>query len=456
MSREDQVRNIIETPSIELSVVSSLGGDFFGTGAWPEKMWWTQYQSDELNLLIAKALEQNPSIQAVRERIEFARAQAVIARSQLLPLVYFNASDQLQYLSENGLYRALNPKIALGNQQIDFSLSFSYEFDFWGKYRNLYEAALGREKAARAETAQVELIVSTSLAQVFFALRTNLVRRDYYEQLWGIRKRYFDLQTKMMKNALYSKLVPLLSEEAVFAAKQRVYEVEQEIAVNRHTINVLAGRGPDERIELNERLVALPEMLAIPFEISSELLSRRPDLMAQIWRMDALAREVGAAKADFWPNVNILGLVGLESGSWSKLFEWVSRTIGVLPGLSLPVYTAGAIGANVDAKRALFDEEVYHYNDLILKSFQQVADLLAMGKAVYGEKEKQGQIVANAVARYRLTRSRQNSGIDSALTSYRIEEEAIEKKIEDVELLYQQYLVSVSLIRALGGGYGAP
>ena len=453
MSKEEQVRNILPTPSIETSVETSLNDPFFEKGQWPLATWWTQYGSNELNALIVSALQKNPSIQAVRERIEFASAQAVIAHSELLPLVYFNASDQLQYLSENGLYRALNPNLTLGNQQIDFSLSFSYEFDFWSKYRNLYRAALGRQKAAIAETAQVELIVSTALAQTFFALQTNLLRKNYYEKLWQIRKNYFALQTKLLKNALYSKLVPLLSEEAVFEAKQRVYEIEQEISINKHTINTLAGRGPDEPIQLSEKLFALSEKLAIPNDISSELLSRRPDLMAQIWRMDALAKEVGAAKADFWPNVNILGLAGFQSGSWTKLFEWASKTIGAIPGLSLPVYTAGAIGANVDAKKALFNEAVYQYNDLILKSFQQVSDLLAIGKAVFGEKEKQTQIVANATARYKLTQDRQKSGIDNGLTVYQFEEELIQKKLGDVELLYQQYLVSISLIRALGGGY---
>ena len=175
--------------------------------------------------------------------------------------------------------------------------------------------------------------------------------------------------------------------------------------------------------------------------------------MAQIFRLDALAFEVGAAKADYWPNINISGLAGFQSGSWSTLFEWISKTIGVLPGLSLPVYTAGAIGANIDAKKALFDEAVYQYNDLILQSFNQVADLLAIGKSVYGEKEKQSQIVDNAKARYGLTLLRQQNGIDNALSAYQFLEELLLKKLEEIQLLYQQYVVSISLTRALGGGY---
>jgi len=447
MTQEEQIEKIISTPAI------SIEEPFFAKGNWPEKNWWMQFGLSELDALMESALEKNPTIQAAKERIEYAKSQAVIAKSSLYPLLYFNANDQLEYLSENGLYRALNSKIALANQQIDFSLSFSYEFDFWGKYRNLYNAAIGKQKAAIAEMMQTELIIGTALAQSFFALQTNLIREKYYIQLLEIRKKYFELQKKMLQNGLYSKLVPLLSEEAVFQGEQWIYDITQEIAVNKHTVNILAGRGPEDLLVLNEPLGTLSPTLAIPSDISMELLSRRPDLMAQIWRLDALAKEVGAAKAEYFPNVNISAFAGFQSGSWSKLFEWASKTISALPGLSLPVYTAGEIGANIDAKKALFNEAVYQYNDLILKSFSQVSDLLSIGKSVYGEKEKQTKIVANAKARYQLTLLLQGSGIESALTSYQLEEAEILKKLEDVQLLYQQYVVSISLIKALGGGY---
>lgn len=449
MSEQEKVQNILSAPAID----TNLSDPFVETGHWPAKVWWAQYESKELNSLIEKSLEKNPTIQAVRERIELAKSQSTIAHSELLPLVYFNMDDQWQYLSQNGLYRALNPQFALSSSQIDFSLSFSYEFDFWGKYRNLYRAALGREKAAIAEQAQVELITSASLAQMYFALKTNLVRKKLYKQLYEVRKNYFNLQAKMLKNSLYSQLTPLLSEEHVFQAQQYLDQIEQEIAVNKHVVNILAGQGPEEFLALDESLSPLSSKLAIPQNISMELLIRRPDLMAQMWRVDALAYEVGAAKADFWPNINIVGLMGFQSGSWSNLFEWVSKTIGVLPALNLPVYTAGKIGAQLDAKRALFNEAVYHYNELILKGFQEVADLLAMGRSVYGEKEKQMQIVSNSFSRYRLTKLRQKNGIDSALVGYQFLEEWIQKQLEDVELLYQQYLVSIALIKSLGGGY---
>ncbi len=453
MSKKERTKNFRPTPSLKESREIALQTPAFKEGNWPTRQWWEQYDSKELTCLIEMALKNNPSILAVREKINFAQNESIIARSALFPLIYFDTSDQWQYLSQTGLFRNLNPNIPLNSSQIDFSLSFTYEFDFWYKYRNLYNAALGRQKAAIAESAQVDLITSIALAQSYFALRTNFVRKRLYQELYDVRLNYFKLQERLLKNALYSKLTPLLSEEAVFQAQQLLFAINQELDVNKHIINILVGRGPDTPLCPEEALPVLPLQMALPKKISSDLLSRRPDLMAQIWRVDALAYDVGAAKAEFWPDINITALIGFQSLSWQKLFQWINNTVGATPGLSLPLYTAGMIGANVDAKKASYNEAVFQYNDLILKSLQQVADLLSIGRAIYGEKERQSQIVANSTSRYNLTLLRKKKGIDSALIAYQFQEELIQKKLEDVELLYQQYIVSVSLIKALGGGY---
>jgi NodT family efflux transporter outer membrane factor (OMF) lipoprotein len=454
MSQQEISENILDSPSLDLSVKNALENDAFESEDWPEKNWWEAYGSQELNRLIELALCNNPTIQSLRAKVDAAKEFSIIAHSKLLPLIYFNASDAWQYLSKNGLYRILNPDIPLNNQQIDFSLSFSYEFDFWGKYRNLYHAALGREMADLAETAQVELITAVALAQSYFAFKTNQVRKELYQELYEVRKEYYDLQISLRNSAILSDLPPLLSEEAVFEAKQQLESIEEEIAQNMHIVNVLAGIGPDAPILLDEPLPCLPAKLAIPKEIASELLSRRPDLIAEIWRLDALAHEVGAARADFWPNINLTnGILGIQSGSWSDLFKWASKTIGVTPGLSLPVYTAGAISANAGRKKALYDEAVYQYNGLILKSFQEVADLLAIGKSIYSQKQEQEEIVDLASRRTELAKLRAAKGIDNALATLSLFEEQLVRQLKDIQLLYNQYLVSVKLTKALGGGY---
>ncbi len=452
MSREEVVENILPTPTLDVSISNALEASCFVREDWPAENWWEMYGSEELNELIALALKQNPTIQTVQSRLEFAKQNANIERAQLYPLIVFDIDDRLSYLSKNGFARDLNKSLKLANQQIDLGLSFTYEFDFWGQYRNQYCAALGREKAALAETAQAELVIESALSQAYFALVTNLVRKKLYNQLYTVRKKFYELQLLLEKKAIYSALPPLLSEEDVFQAEQWVLAIEEEIAVNRHTVNILAGRGPDVPIIVAEDLPALPKRLAIPGEISVDLLVRRPDLMAQIWRTDAFAKEVGVAKAVFWPNIDLSLFTGWES-PWKKMFQWGSKMVSLLPTIGLPLYTAGEIQANIDAKKAEFDESIFHYNEMVLKSFQEVSDLLALGRSVYGQKVEQVKIVKNAAERYRLTRLLKDKGINSLLPVYMVLEELIQKQLDDVQLLYSQYQVSVKLIQSLGGGY---
>ena len=213
LPKDQQTENLLYPPSVQTSVDRSVESGFFTLGDWPEEKWWEIFHSEELNSLIAEALNQNPTIQSIERRVEFARQNAKVVRADLFPLIFFNAEESWEYLSKNGLYRAFNPKIPLNANLVDLTISFQYEFDFWGKYRNLFNAALGEAKASEAEAADVELITSTSVAQGYFALKTNLVRKLLYEQLYEVRKEIFDLQMLLQDKALLSKLQPLFSEE---------------------------------------------------------------------------------------------------------------------------------------------------------------------------------------------------------------------------------------------------
>ncbi len=175
--------------------------------------------------------------------------------------------------------------------------------------------------------------------------------------------------------------------------------------------------------------------------------------MAQIWRVEALAHEVGAAKADFFPNINLTAFTGLESVLYSLLFRGNSETGGLQPAIHLPIFTAGAIRANIEAKKAAFDEAVYEYNNLLLRSSKEVADLLVIVETVFKQKHKQNQIVGNAKSRYELTKLRKEKGLDNTLQTLAYQDSLIQKQLEDVNLLYSQYLATIKLIKALGGGY---
>ena len=453
MTQEELSENLLSNPNLDSSIADSLDTPYFSKGQWPEQNWWESFDSKQLNELMDSALTQNPTLQNIEQRVNQAKQQSTIARSKLFPLLFFNASDNWQYLSKTGLYRTLNPNIPRNASLIDLTLAFTYEFDFWSKYRNIFKAALGREKAEEATHAQTKLIITTAVAQGYFALMTHLSKADLIRELYEVRKGIFDLQELLLASGLYSKIPVYLAEERVLESEKLIDEIEQEIATNKHVINALVGRGPDFPILVDINIHSMPKKLAIPENLSIELLSRRPDLMAQIWRVEAFASEVGAARADYFPNINLRAFLGIETVHYANLFNPENGTAGVAPALSLPIYTASAIQANIDSKRAQFDAAIFEYNDLILKSSQEVADLLALAKSIFDQQARQTSIVESANARLDLIRLRQQSGLDNGLQQLAFQEEVLQKKLTDIDLIYGQYLASIKLIKALGGGY---
>jgi NodT family efflux transporter outer membrane factor (OMF) lipoprotein len=453
MSEEEKTQYLIGHQSLETSVAKSLETSFFTVGQWPEAKWWEVFGSERLNSLMEVALDQNPTLQNVEQRVELAKQEAMIARSKLLPLLFFNGSDNWAYLSKNGLYKAFNPSLPRNAYDVDLTLAFTYEFDFWSKYRNRFRAAIGRQKAEEAQQAQVELIVTTSVAQAYFALKTNLIKSRLLRELFAAQKGILGLQNSLLKNALYSKIPVYLAKENVLEVEKQIEAVEEEIATDRHLLNILVGQGPDTKLDVDTALPPLPKSIVIPETLSAELLSRRPDLMASIWRVEAWAHEVGAARAEYLPNINLAANLGVESVTWKKLFYSSSITPGILPSFSLPVYTADEIQANIDAKLAEFYAALQDYNDLVLKSAAEVADMLVISKSIFAQHEDQVEIVACAKSRYELIQLRQKKGLDNSLQNYALQIEVLQKQLDDIDLIFGQYLTTVKLIKSLGGGY---
>lgn len=453
MSKKEQHENIIQTPSLTDSANKALAGGHFKIGDWPDTNWWESFEQIELNHLIASALKSNPTLQAISERIEYARQESLMARSKLFPWLSFDGEEQLEHLSKNGIYHSLNPDIKLNTNFIQLLLNFNYDVDIWGKNRNLYYAALGETKAELAESKHVELVITAMLAETYYALKTNLYRRRLFESLVEVRKKAYLLENLLYKSALLSALPPALSFERLEEAQKSVYLIDKEIASNYHLINILTGEGPDSTLSIEETLPPIPKQLTLPSNLSLDLLARRPDVMAAIWRAEAKAHIVGASIADFYPAINLRAIFGVDALGLNKVFKKSSVTTGAFPAFHLPIFNAGNIKANVDANKAAFQQAIFDYNQLVLESTKQVADLLVSLESVLARLSSQSQIIERAVFRTNLTRLNFEKGLDNYLAVYAIEEEWIEKSLENAVLIFEQYARSIELIKALGGGY---
>ncbi|MBS0603832.1 MAG: efflux transporter outer membrane subunit [Verrucomicrobia bacterium] len=446
--------------SLDSSRETALAREFFEEGGWPSERWWEMFEDPQLDALIEQALKESPTIQQALAKVAAAEAEARKERSALFPTLSADYEEQWQYFSKNGFVRSFYPTappvvVPATANQLDLTLNFNYEIDFFGRNRNLFKAALGKARAERAEAKQATLIVTTLIAQTYIELQTKLAQKEVLRDRLDQRNMLFELTTSRGANGLDPALPLLEREQSIYEVEQSLIQLEKEITLDRHMLCVLVGIGPDSDIVPKPLSVIFERPVSIPTDLSSDLLARRPDLTAQIWRVEAAAKEIGAAKADFYPRVNLMAFGGLESLSFNKLLNFGSKEGGLVPAVHLPIFTGGRLTANLKNKVALFNEETYRYNDLLLTAAREVADQIAILSATFDTLNCQINSLETAEDQLELQFSRYKQGINDFLSVLEREDNLFTQRYQ----LYgyeRDYLLAVlKMIKAIGGGYRA-
>lgn len=456
---DSDLAHTVAAPSLNLSESEALHRDYFETGAWPEEKWWEMFQDPQLSSLIERALTSNYTLKKAHEQVEYSYQLAKRQRSKLLPELSGNYVEQWQYLSKYGFDRDFFPlppgidkDIPHTLNLIDLTLNFEYEFDFWGKNRNLFRAALGQAWADRAEEKQAQLMAAVLIAQTYFSLQAKLAQRDILREKQDQRNKLLILNGLRNETGLVNRLPVLGSDKELHLVRQMIVFIDEGIAFDKHMLKYLVGLGPDEKLLETIPSASFDRPFPLPENISSDLLARRPDLMAQIYRVTAAAKEIGAAKADFYPDVNLSAFGGLESLSFGNLFR-DSKMGGLSPAIHLPIFTGGRLRANLRSKVAAFNEAVFSYNDLVLTAAKEVADRIVAVAAVIDGLSEQIDAYKDTSAQFDLLFSRYDKGIDNYLTVLQSEEDVLQQRFLLVGQ-YTDHLNSIlNLIKSLGGGF---
>lgn len=438
--------------SCETVATEALATGEFEAGDWPEKDWWNRFNDPILTSLIEEALRINPTLMKAEENLKMAYQNALQARSRLFPQIFLDGDSNWQHLARDGFFRAYAPVIPSIVNDIHLGFSYYYEFDFWGKNRDLFRSALGEASAMAAEAMQAELIITTSIAYTYAELQLLLQKKNLLEQIENNDALIQAFRGQREKHALDPAITYLQSESRTLDSQAPLYEIGQQIQTHFHKIKALTGLGQDASIEIPAQ--AQPQLqVAIPNSLSLDLIARRPDLIAQKWRVEAAAKQIGAAKTDFYPNINIAGFLGLESIFWSTLFQRKNYSGNMDPAFHLPIFTGGRIRANLREKVAEFNAAVYEYNDLILKAAQEIADTLSDLYRLQKEIELRQDSLRVAEKQAWLTGKRVEHALDDQITFLQRQNEVLVAEIALVELEYGKVLSSIQLIRNLGGGY---
>ncbi len=431
----------------------SLAAADLDTSGFPDAHWWTALGDPQLDAMVNEGLSSHPSLAAADARLRQARAQLGVARA-----------DQLPSLSVSGGYGGvLVPESMLGEENgghymgsTQLALDFSYGVDLWGGKRAAWEAAVDSARAAEVDAQAARLELSAGIVQAYVALEHAWRLHDVAEQELARSSKALQLTEQRHAAGIDSQLQVRQAQARVPAARQQLQAAQQQIDAAHIALAALVGQGPDRGQQIERPRALDPLALRLPGVLPSELLGRRPDIVAARWRVEAAGKQIEAAKTRFYPSFNLTALAGVVAPELGDLLQG-SSTFGYLgPALTLPIFDGGRLRANLDNSDAQYDLAVASYNQRVVDALREVADRVSAVRSLQAQVQSQQEVVDVATAAYDLAEQRYRAGIGNYLEVLTAQATLLQSQQQLAGLQSQQVLSSVRLSQALGGGFEPP
>lgn len=433
-----------------LAAGGTLAGAKLSAAGWPEANWWQRYGDPQLDTLIAEALAGNPGMRGARARIDRARALAASSGAALAPQANAGVNITRQLYSNNGIFP---PPIAGSWQtQAQLGASFSYEIDLWGRNRAAYEAALGQARAAEVDAYAARLLLAAGIARAYVQLGRSFELLDLAGKTLAQRQAIHKLTRERVAAGLDSELELKQAEGPISSALGRVAQLQEEIALTRNLLAALLGEGPDRGLSIT-RPQLKTQSVALPSVLPADLLGRRPDVVAQRWRVESAERSIDVAKGQFYPNIDLSALIGVQSISLATLLSERSLAPSFGPALRLPLFDGGRLRGNLAAKHADYDLALEQYNQTLIEALREVVDQLASLRSVAAQRTELEHALAAARDAYALATERYRAGLASYLQVLAAETPLLEQQNLRANLRARELELSINLMRALGGGF---
>ena len=420
--------------------------------AWPGDGWWRAYGDPQLDALIGEALRGSPDLNLAQARLHAAMAQVQGAHATRIPEVTGTASLTEQKQS----YNYLIPKAALPQGLNDYGIAtvnLAWELDFWGKNRAALAAAVSEQRAAQVEVAQTRLILSASVASAYTGLVHLYTLRDNAAETLAIRTKTVALFRQRYDFGLENLASVRQVEARQSAAQGDLLAIDENIGLQRNAIAALLGAGPDRGLAITRPTAQFPGSQGLPQNLALELLGRRPDIIAARSRTEAAARRIDQAKAGFYPSVNLLGFVGLQSLGIDNLTKSGSPLGSIGPAISLPIFNTERLQGQLRGAHAEYEAAIATYNATLSNALREVADAATSRKSLDGELAASRAAVAAAAEAHQIVSHRYEGALATYLDVLTAEDELITAQRSEAELETRALILDVALVRSLGGGF---
>jgi NodT family efflux transporter outer membrane factor (OMF) lipoprotein len=420
-------------------------------GRWPTSDWADQFGDAQLKALIDEALRGSPTLEQARTRVAAAAAYSETARAATLPHVDADYSLTRQQYSGTTYV----PPPARGNWETEnkITLGASYDLDLWGKNREAMKAALSQLQASEADARVVRLTLTTAVARSYNQLARLYALRDIAEQEVRQREKIDRITAGRIATGLDTEVERKTAQANLATSRAALKGIDGSIVTTRYQIAALLGAGPDRGLEIERPALGVGDEVRLPDNLPADLLSRRPDIVAARWRVDAMTHDVKSAKAAFYPDINLSAAIGLDAFGFGRFLNAESRTVSAGPAIHLPIFDAGELRAQLKGRYADFDNAVATYNQTLVTALSEVATQLADIRATDGQLVDAQSAQSDARQADELALTQYKAGLTNQLTVLNADVNALSADQTVANLMMNRRDQQIALAAALGGGY---
>lgn len=426
---------------------------------WPDSQWWKAYHDPQLNALIDSTLRNSPDMQVAEQRIQLAEAQAKAVEAQDGPEIDFSADVERQRMSAEGLmgpFAITDPAAGTTGPWYTngtFGLTAGWNLDLWGKNRAEVTARIGAVKAREAEREQTRQLLASGVSRLYWEWQTQAALKSVLTQIKNEQQNVINVDRQLYQNGITSSVEGVETDIDSSKTDQQLNDVNGKMKVIEARLSALTN---SQSTVLKLHTSKLPTVESqLPSQLGYSLLARRPDLQAAHWYIESSLSSIDAAKAAFYPDVNLMAFLQQDALHLSDLFRHSAQQMGVTAGLTLPIFDSGRLNANLDITKAQSNLTVANYNKAVVDAVNDVARAASQVETLAQKNQHQQQIEHDAQRVVGLAQARFNAGIIAGSRVSEAKIPALREQCNALVLQGQWLDASIQLTSALGGGYHA-
>ncbi|MTW10596.1 efflux transporter outer membrane subunit [Pseudoduganella eburnea] len=410
----------------------------------PRGEWWLAFKDRALTALIAEATANNANLAQAAARVKQARAIAGIAESDRMPQVGIDAGAQ----------RAQTPGGAPGTTY-SAHLTASYEVDLFGRVASNVAAARNDAAGSQAAYRSVLLSLQADVAQAYFRLRATDAELETLAETVRLREENVKVNQRRFDLGDIGEFDLSRAKTELSTTRAEAVSLQRQRATVEHALAVLLGVPASSFYADPNPLLDSAKLPAIPAGLPSTLLERRPDIVAAQRSMEAANARIGVARAAMFPSLNIGASGGGASSVASSIFSSGGQAWLLGAMLAAPLIDGGRNKANVARSEAALEESVASYRQSVLAAFAEVEDNLAGLRVLAGQTAEIEEALLSARRSADLAQKLYSAGRSSYLELLDAQRNLAAVERSAVQLRGNRAVTTVSLIRALGGGWDA-